>query len=546
MSITTRTVAGAAIVAGALTASALTAPAAVAAPLPTSVKPSLAAFTDWNQYGVADLYDYELTTHAGAPALRMSNGIANVANYGNIDQLSSPAIAEVGEPTTGAAYRVFTAEYTIDAADYDAQPGLAVEVSADQGGNRSGGSVVFRVDDDDQLTLSTYWADAGSDAEIEDWNNDTATIDFDGPVAIRYVVEYHAAAPDSVKVYADGVLRLEGEGFEAYHAADGAPAQTVDSLLFRASRNKPVVDGAWIADVPTEEQREALEGNGFFFSGIEYGASNKAYAPSSAVLVDAQLTGTAVVGGTLTVAADTSEPGATVKYQWLREGLAIAGATGTSYVLTANDAGKRISVRVTATKAGHTAGSVTTDKTAPVSTATLAWSVDPEITGTARLGATLTAVATTSPAATYAYQWYRNGAAIKGATAKTYKQTASDVGRVMTVKVTASKAGYATLSAVSDPTAVVLPGVLTPGTVTISGSSKVGGTLSAKTAGWASGVTVKYAFYANGELVQFSADRKLKLTWEEKGKRITVIVTGSKPGYTKTESAESAGRGPIS
>ncbi len=187
--------------------------------------PSLTSLSTWHEWVDPSGYDYGLAAgpHGSHPAsLRMSNSIAS-GNYGVITQLSSPAIAEVGEAgTTDADYRVFTAEFTLDTESYLAQPGLAVEVSGDQGGNRSGGTVVFRQDFDNQLTLSTYWADAGSRADLADWNNSTATVSFTGPVKIRYVAEYNDAAPDSVKVYVDNVLTIQGEGFEAYHASVGS------------------------------------------------------------------------------------------------------------------------------------------------------------------------------------------------------------------------------------------------------------------------------------------------------------------------------------
>ena len=44
----------------------------------------------------------------------------------------------------------------------------------------------------------------------------------------------------------------------------------------------------------------------------------------------------------------------TLGYQWLRNGVAISGATGSTYKLTATDKGKRITVRVTGTKTGYT------------------------------------------------------------------------------------------------------------------------------------------------------------------------------------------------
>ncbi len=106
------------------------------------------------------------------------------------------------------------------------------------------------------------------------------------------------------------------------------------------------------------------------------------------------------------------------------------------------------------------------------------------------------------------YQWYRNGAAIKGAIAKTYKLAASDVGRAMTVKVTATKAGYATLASTSASSSAGAAGdARQPGTPSIAGTIKVGGNLNARAGTWTTGTTLKYAFYADGELVQFSASR---------------------------------------
>ncbi|MCU1417415.1 MAG: hypothetical protein JWP32_1589 [Schumannella sp.] len=544
---TARKFAGTAIAMAALAGGLLTAQSAAAVGPATSLKPSLTDFATWHQWVDPAGYDYGLTSLGGVPSLRMSNGISDPNLYGNITQLSSPAIAEAGEPVTGAAYRVFTADYTIDAASYLAQPGLAVEVSGDQSGNRSGGGVVFRQDADGELTLSTYWATAGSEADLADWNNSTATVPFAGPVKIRYVAEYNAAAPDSVKVYVNNVLKLTGQGFEAYHEAVGSDPQKIDSLLFRTSRNKPVAGGAWDVVEPDAGQRAALAGNGFYFSAVEYGVSNTALAPSTTLAVSASVTGTPIVGGSLTASADTNViSGATLGYQWLREGLPISGAPATaSYLISANDLGKRISVKVTASKPGYTSGSGTSAKTAPVSAASLSFSSPATITGTAQLGSTLTGNGATTPAGTYTYQWYRDGAQIKGATAKTYKLAASDVGREMTVRVTAAKAGYATLSSTSAPTADVAPGTLVAGTVTLGGTFKVGSNIAATSTGWTSGTTLKYAFYADGELVQYGAARIFKLTWEEQGTSISVIVTGSKFGYDRLESAESAARGPV-
>jgi hypothetical protein len=90
----------------------------------------------------------------------------------------------------------------------------------------------------------------------------------------------------------------------------------------------------------------------------------------------------------------------------------------------------------------------------------------PTITGTARVGQTLTAnPGTWSPAsAKLEYQWLRDGAAISGATAKTYKLIAADQGKRVSVKVTGTKAGYETASKTSAQTAAVAAAPKPPST----------------------------------------------------------------------------------
>jgi len=65
------------------------------------------------------------------------------------------------------------------------------------------------------------------------------------------------------------------------------------------------------------------------------------------------ITGTPTVGQTLTVTNGTwtGVPTPTYTRQWLADGVAIPGATGTTRVLAAGEAGKVITCRVTATNA---------------------------------------------------------------------------------------------------------------------------------------------------------------------------------------------------
>ena len=64
--------------------------------------------------------------------------------------------------------------------------------------------------------------------------------------------------------------------------------------------------------------------------------------------------GTAKAGSTLTVHRGTWSPTATTyTYRWYRNGVAISGATHTTYKLTTSDKGKQIIVKVTGAKSGY-------------------------------------------------------------------------------------------------------------------------------------------------------------------------------------------------
>lgn len=84
--------------------------------------------------------------------------------------------------------------------------------------------------------------------------------------------------------------------------------------------------------------------------------------------------------------------------------------------------------------------------------------VVPTITGTAQVGATLTAsngTFTGDAVIAYAYQWYAGGVAIAGATANTYVPVTGNIGKIITVRVSATNASGAA-SAFSAPTTAVI------------------------------------------------------------------------------------------
>jgi hypothetical protein len=162
------------------------------------------------------------------------------------------------------------------------------------------------------------------------------------------------------------------------------------------------------------------------------------------------VSGSAHVGRTLTAVPGSWAPSpVSLGYQWKRNGVPVAGATGTRYVLAKADAGASITVTVTGRKLGYTTASRTTP---PLKIARILTSSPiPTISGTAKPGATLTATSGTwgPGTVTLSYGWKRNGAPIAGATSRTYRLTGADGGRSVTVAVTGRKSGYTTVSKVS-------------------------------------------------------------------------------------------------
>ncbi|MCU1517759.1 MAG: hypothetical protein JWQ75_2480 [Pseudarthrobacter sp.] len=163
------------------------------------------------------------------------------------------------------------------------------------------------------------------------------------------------------------------------------------------------------------------------------------------------ITGTPAVGSTLTAVPGSWGPApVALTYRWYRSGSLIGEASAATYKVRSGDAGQTITVRVTGTKTAYATASTTSAATGVVAKGTLTAPV-PGITGTAKVGSTLTAVpGSWGPApVTLTYRWYRSGALIGEASAATYTVRSGDAGRTVTVKVTGTRAGYATASKTS-------------------------------------------------------------------------------------------------
>lgn len=167
---------------------------------------------------------------------------------------------------------------------------------------------------------------------------------------------------------------------------------------------------------------------------------------------DPVVSGISRVGQTLTGELPGWKPAPiTVKYQWTRGGVPIPNATAKTYKLAPQDAGQVIAVVTTSEKPGFTSITKTSAGTAKVALLTLTATPIPGISGAAKVDQTVavkTAAWTPSPV-TLSYQWNRNGNPISGANKNTYSIVAADKGASVTVTVTGSRAGYASVTKTS-------------------------------------------------------------------------------------------------
>jgi hypothetical protein len=170
--------------------------------------------------------------------------------------------------------------------------------------------------------------------------------------------------------------------------------------------------------------------------------------------------GFAEVGESVTCTPGSWEENPTYAYHWYRNGAEIAGATGATYTLAGADEGEATQCRVTASNADGSA--VAFSAAVPVHPAPVFAATMPAISNLTDAGDAPEAGdelscsdGTWTGAATFGYQWLRDGTAIAGATSSTHTVVAADESKTLQCVVTATNAagsvGATSLPVVVDP-----------------------------------------------------------------------------------------------
>lgn len=220
-------------------------------------------------------------------------------------------------------------------------------------------------------------------------------------------------------------------------------------------------------------------------------------------------------------------------YKWSIDGVAVlpqSGGSAFKYVPKVADVGKQLRVSVTGSRDGYA-------DTAPVASNIV--TVLPglfsggqvSVTGAPGVGQTLTAASPAlipTPDAS-GIQWFRGGSPIAGATGSTYSQVAGDAGQALKARFTATAAGYDPYVSSASSGVVPMYSIAAP---RIKGTAKVGKKLKIRSKGsWAPApASYSYQWLRNGKAIKKATKTSYQLTKKDKGKRITVRVTASKPG----------------
>ena len=269
------------------------------------------------------------------------------------------------------------------------------------------------------------------------------------------------------------------------------------------------------------------------------------------------ISGTAQVGQSLV--ADTSGiddadglTNVSYSYQWIRSDgntdTDIAGATGSTYTLVSADVGKAIKVKVSFTDDADHEETLTSAATAVVTAAANNPAMgQPTISGTAQVGETLTADITGIADedgldnAVFSYQWIRNDGStdtdIAGATGSTYELGSGDLEKSIKVRVSfEDDAGHQesltsqSVGPVDHQVNQLEANSPATGAPTISGTVRVGETLTADTSGIADedgldDVSYSYQWIAGWSDIDGASGSSHTLTTSEQGQTIQVQVS---------------------
>jgi hypothetical protein len=225
-------------------------------------------------------------------------------------------------------------------------------------------------------------------------------------------------------------------------------------------------------------------------------------------------------------------------YQWYRDGLAISGATQSTYKITENDFGAQLKVSVIK----KSSNKIYFGSASRIVEFPSLFFPQPTISGLNSVGSLLTAdVSESDSEVSFTYQWLRNGEVISGATASQYRVGLMDLGKDLSVSVTGLKQRFRLTTRTSSVTAIstAIPNSPCAGNIdatstwigtasqpSVSGNPAFGQTLKGSNGVWASGTKFCLFWIADGIIVPKASASTIKLDGSTVGKYVQFVVVG--------------------
>ena len=239
------------------------------------------------------------------------------------------------------------------------------------------------------------------------------------------------------------------------------------------------------------------------------------------------------VGKQLTVSTGPSQEGLSLAYLWYRDGAPIFRANQKNYVISAEDLNRDLTVQVTFSRDGYNPAHATSQSISP-SEGRIENSPQPQIqaVGGFKVGSRLNAqIGNWDSGIGLSFQWMSDGVPVTGANSSSYLLSASDLGHKVAVSVTGSAPGFSSVNMTS-PSNLVTRGLMSVKVPGISGTVKVGKTLTAITKPWVTAAKISYQWLLDAKPIKGASGKTLKVLASQKGRKISLKVTQTLPGYS--------------
>jgi hypothetical protein len=241
------------------------------------------------------------------------------------------------------------------------------------------------------------------------------------------------------------------------------------------------------------------------------------------------ISGRLAAGGSVAAALAPLTLGASRKFQWLRDGEPIDGATDSSYEPCEADAGHSLELQMTESVDGYEPVTVGSEPQ-PISAAGAEQPAVPVLQAEPTVGVATRANITPEPAQDAAYAWLLDGVTIEGAHEASYIPVPADAGKQLQLKLSSAGA-----SVISQPWIIAAANFRTASRPGMRGVATVGGELAAIPGQWSPQPQLSYRWLLNGEPIAGQTEDTLVVPPAAAGGAVSLHVRAERTGYLPRE-----------